>query len=672
MTDPRARPLTSWKEIARHFAREVRTVQGWERYEGMPVHRHQHRRRGTVYAFTDELEAWWRAREARGHDLAPAPAGRGRPVALVRAALFGVALAGLGLWKSDQAALSSEPASIFRTTTFVSTGTPRAIRAGLVGDLNGDGVGDLVFNLPEMREVYVVFGGEGFAAGKPHPIVGDSVLESQVRGEIGAGQVGDFNGDGIDDLFISVQLLPPETFTATGPSYLVWGRRPWPARGSLPAAADVTLQLDWPTDARMGACANVATRPDMNQDGIADLFVAAYEHGPEGLKSAGSVFVLHGRSVWPRQLEVSAAADITLQGSRAGEGLGVACAPGDFDGDRVADLAVFANEATLFNLLGGRGRFLLFTGIPMGSSVRTTGSDSGFGVQGVRPSAGWASAALADINGDGRDDLVTAWPDSAQPPSPGEIRIWFGSAHRRGRVPASAADAVIAGSVPDGRLGHALAAADLDRDGLADLIVTEPGRGRVSLLWGRRQWKRSALLDAYRPVTLFGGPPGAGAYTVGVGDLDGDGLREIAFGRDPSVVLPAHTSSSTRRLAGPENDAARAWVVKPYIPVRVDIRPDWEPNIILSGWTGVVRIFGFSPDEADQIDPSTVRFLDAAPTGHAVRDYDGDGIADLQVYFDGMQTPGPGTHRVAVTGRTRLSLPVGGSDSIVVQPTTVR
>jgi tetratricopeptide (TPR) repeat protein len=54
--------LDSWKEIASHFGRRVRTVQRWEKEEGMPVHRHAHRRRGTVYALVAELDAWWRSR----------------------------------------------------------------------------------------------------------------------------------------------------------------------------------------------------------------------------------------------------------------------------------------------------------------------------------------------------------------------------------------------------------------------------------------------------------------------------------------------------------------------------------------------------------------------------------------------------------------------------------
>jgi len=56
------RRLDSWKEIASFFKREVRTVQLWERHEGLPVHRHRHRKLRTVHAYKPELEAWWKQR----------------------------------------------------------------------------------------------------------------------------------------------------------------------------------------------------------------------------------------------------------------------------------------------------------------------------------------------------------------------------------------------------------------------------------------------------------------------------------------------------------------------------------------------------------------------------------------------------------------------------------
>ncbi len=50
--------LESWKEIAAYMRRDVKTVQRWEKREGMPVHRHLHDKMGSVYAFRTELDAW--------------------------------------------------------------------------------------------------------------------------------------------------------------------------------------------------------------------------------------------------------------------------------------------------------------------------------------------------------------------------------------------------------------------------------------------------------------------------------------------------------------------------------------------------------------------------------------------------------------------------------------
>jgi tetratricopeptide (TPR) repeat protein len=52
--------LDSWKEIASYLRREVRTVQLWEKKEGLPVHRHFHKRLGSVYALRSEIDEWKR------------------------------------------------------------------------------------------------------------------------------------------------------------------------------------------------------------------------------------------------------------------------------------------------------------------------------------------------------------------------------------------------------------------------------------------------------------------------------------------------------------------------------------------------------------------------------------------------------------------------------------
>jgi hypothetical protein len=66
--------LDSWKAIAAYLGRDPRTVQLWEKAEGLPVHRLNHRARPTVYAYTAEIEEWLRARSTSGHRKSHIPA----------------------------------------------------------------------------------------------------------------------------------------------------------------------------------------------------------------------------------------------------------------------------------------------------------------------------------------------------------------------------------------------------------------------------------------------------------------------------------------------------------------------------------------------------------------------------------------------------------------------
>lgn len=72
--DPGRRLLDSWKEIAAYLDRDVKTVQRWEKREGLPVHRHQHDRLGSVHAFTDEVDAWRASRRRVPEDAGEPPA----------------------------------------------------------------------------------------------------------------------------------------------------------------------------------------------------------------------------------------------------------------------------------------------------------------------------------------------------------------------------------------------------------------------------------------------------------------------------------------------------------------------------------------------------------------------------------------------------------------------
>ena len=76
------RRLDSWKEIAGYLNVSVRTVQRWEALSQLPVHRIQRDRGAAVFAFSDEIDEWFRSRvqspdEASARDSSgPPPPGR--------------------------------------------------------------------------------------------------------------------------------------------------------------------------------------------------------------------------------------------------------------------------------------------------------------------------------------------------------------------------------------------------------------------------------------------------------------------------------------------------------------------------------------------------------------------------------------------------------------------
>jgi TolB-like protein/Tfp pilus assembly protein PilF len=93
-TEPHEAPpgdrLNSWKEIAVYLRRDVRTLHRWEAEEGLPIRRHLHKKRGSVYAYRSELEAWWRERRLRLDEQVTAPASHWdwRKIALVSIVLL--------------------------------------------------------------------------------------------------------------------------------------------------------------------------------------------------------------------------------------------------------------------------------------------------------------------------------------------------------------------------------------------------------------------------------------------------------------------------------------------------------------------------------------------------------------------------------------------------------
>jgi Tol biopolymer transport system component len=65
------RRFGSWKEIGAYLERDARTVRRWEKEEGLPIHRHTHKKGSSVYAYRSEIDAWRAGRRAAAEPPPP-------------------------------------------------------------------------------------------------------------------------------------------------------------------------------------------------------------------------------------------------------------------------------------------------------------------------------------------------------------------------------------------------------------------------------------------------------------------------------------------------------------------------------------------------------------------------------------------------------------------------
>ena len=242
--------------------------------------------------------------------------------------------------------------------------------------------------------------------------------------------------------------------------------------------------------------------PDISGDGLADLIVAA-PHALVGGRMRGVVVALSpktGKELWKRD---------ETEGENLGWDLTLA---GDHDGDGHSDLFVGAPgpDSGRVYLLSGKNGTVLRTYEPAEPAT----------------SFGWYVAKLDDLDGDGRADLAVGAPTAANAGTGRLGAAWaFSSAtgrelhHWKGTDPRGGFGGVVTG------IG------DLDGDGKGEVVVAAPGTedqtrsipGELFVYSGAtgeelRHWSGD------QPGELFG------RMAVGAGDLDGDGVEDLAIG----------------------------------------------------------------------------------------------------------------------------------------------
>lgn len=282
------------------------------------------------------------------------------------------------------------------------------------GDVDGDGVGDVVIGAPGLGEsttgreapggVYVVSGNVtgdvDLATGALARVIGEESAD-WAGGDAVAG-VGDVDGDGLDDLLVGA--LCARDFL--GAAYLLHGPIP---QTSL-ADADAIIVND-PSSEYLGY--SVSSAGDQDGDGLPDLMVTAPWGG-----SASVVGVLPGTIAGETPIGDAFASftDVGINGE-------VALA-GDVDGDGVSDLLVGNRYDDSVGTDSG------VVGLAYGPVSGTTSLLSMDAV--IRPETedglGIDVSAAGDVDGDGFDDLLLgAWKNPDAAPQAGAAFILFGA-----------------------------------------------------------------------------------------------------------------------------------------------------------------------------------------------------------------------------------------------------
>ncbi len=170
--------LHSWKEIAAYLNRDPRTVQLWEKSEGLPVHRINHNSRASVYAYAAEIDRWLLARSDQkpqpqnAADKAAVAAGNARlfppkiahiaALLVVAVAITGLAVAGLHAVRKPAPQQHASSVPLLAVLPFEDQTSTDDLLAGILTD-------SVIRNLGRFGQVEIVTRQSALPPGSPRP-----------------------------------------------------------------------------------------------------------------------------------------------------------------------------------------------------------------------------------------------------------------------------------------------------------------------------------------------------------------------------------------------------------------------------------------------------------------------------------------------------------------------